>query len=161
MPILFKRYQATMKNKAGKRLFYPRVVCTGNVNTMQIAREIASYSSLSTGDVKNTLDNLVVAMERHLQASQSVTLDGFGTFSVGICAGGQGVEKEEDVSASKVRLKVRFRPASTHNPDRSVATRALLTGARLVRYESLESGASGGTTPPASGQSGTAPDPGA
>jgi predicted histone-like DNA-binding protein len=63
------------------------------------AKEIAAYSSLSTGDVKNTLDNLVTVAAQHLQASESVTLDGFGTFRMVMKSNGKGVELPEKVSA--------------------------------------------------------------
>ena len=57
MPILYGPFQSILKNKDGKKLFYPRVLRAGNVSTSQISKEIAAYSSLSPGDVKNTLDS--------------------------------------------------------------------------------------------------------
>ena len=80
MPVLYKPFQSVLEDKNKKKLFHPRVIYTANVSTAQLAKEIAAYSSLSTGDVKNTLDNLVTVSAQHLQASESVTLDGFGTF---------------------------------------------------------------------------------
>ena len=88
MPILYGPFQSILKNKDGKKLFYPRVLRAGNVSTSQISKEIAAYSSLSPGDVKNTLDNLVTVVAQHLQASESVTLDGFGTFRMVMKSGG-------------------------------------------------------------------------
>ena len=79
MPVLYKPFQSVLEDKNKKKLFHPRVIYTANVSTAQLAKEIAAYSSLSTGDVKNTLDNLVTVSAQHLQASESVTLDGFGT----------------------------------------------------------------------------------
>ena len=46
MPVFYKAAQSILENKAGKKLFYPRIVLKGNVTTDQIAREIAEYSSL-------------------------------------------------------------------------------------------------------------------
>ena len=58
MPVLYKPFQSTLEDKkSGKKLFYPRVVRSGNVDSAQLSKEIAAYSSLSPGDVKNTLDN--------------------------------------------------------------------------------------------------------
>ena len=151
MTVLYKPYQSILKNKAGKKLFHPRVVQTGNVSTEQIAKEIAAYSSLSSGDVKNTIDNLVTVMSQHLQASESVTLDGLGSFHITMKSSGKGVEKEEDVSSSQATLLVRFTPASTRNPDRSVATRSLVTGIKCARYDQLNQGAAGGGENPPSG----------
>ena len=59
MPVLYKPFQSILEDKNKKKLFHPRVIYTANVSTTQLAKEIAAYSSLSTGDVKNTLDNLV------------------------------------------------------------------------------------------------------
>ena len=55
MPVIYKSFQSVLANKEGKKLFYPRVVLTGNVDTEQVAKEIAELSSLSTGDLVQTL----------------------------------------------------------------------------------------------------------
>ena len=88
-------------------MFHPRVIYTANISTSQIAKEIAAYSSLSPGDVKNTLDNLVTVMGQHLQASESVSLDGFGTFRMVMKSNGKGVETSEEVSASQLHQEPR------------------------------------------------------
>lgn len=41
MPVIYKSFQSVLANKEGKKLFYPRVVLTGNVDTEQVAKEIA------------------------------------------------------------------------------------------------------------------------
>ena len=76
MAVLYKSFQSVLEDKNHKKMFHPRVIYTANISTSQIAKEIAAYSSLSPGDVKNTLDNLVTVMGQHLQASESVSLDG-------------------------------------------------------------------------------------
>ena len=106
MTIIYEPYQSTLENKDGKRLFHPRTIRVGNVNTAQISREIAAYSSLSAGHVKNTLDNLVTVMTQHLQASESVTIDGLGTFRITMQSQGKGVETAEEVSAAQATLMV-------------------------------------------------------
>ena len=54
MPVLYKPFQSNLEDKkSGKKLFYPHVVRTGNINSAQLSKEIAAYSSLSPGDVKN------------------------------------------------------------------------------------------------------------
>lgn len=45
MPVIYKSFQSVLANKEGKKLFYPRVVLTGNVDTEQVAKEIAELSS--------------------------------------------------------------------------------------------------------------------
>lgn len=136
MPVFYKAAQSILENKAGKKLFYPRIVLKGNVTTDQIAREIAEYSSLSKGDTKNTIDNLVRVMTTHLQSSESVTLDGFGTFRMTMKSNGKGVEAADKVSAAQATLTVRFLPSYTKNPDRTVATRSMVTGVKCLPYNS-------------------------
>ena len=135
MALIYKPYQSSMKDKSGDKLFYPRVQIVGNVSTQQIAREIAEYCSLTTGDVKNTIDNLVRVMATHLQNSHSVTLDGLGTFRIIMKAGGKGVSTKDDVTANQARLKVHFLPASTRNSDGTMGSRPLLDGVRCVKFD--------------------------
>ena len=159
MPVLYKPFQSVLEDKNKKKLFHPRVIYTANVSTTQLAKEIAAYSSLSTGDVKNTLDNLVTVAAQHLQASESVTLDGFGTFRMVMKSNGKGVELPEKVSAAQASLTVRFLPNYTKNP--------LVTGVKCVRFDLADTSASGGGNSGepddggGSGGSGEAPDPAA
>ena len=169
MPVLYKPFQSTLEDKkSGKKLFYPRVVRSGNVDSAQLSKEIAAYSSLSPGDVKN---NLVTVMGQHLQSSESVSVDGLGTFRMVMVARGKGVETSDEVSAAQATLTVRFQPATTRNLDRTTATRSMVTGAKCARYDKLvsdagsaEGGNSGGSDKPGGGGNeggGEAPDPAA
>ena len=138
MPVIYKSFQSVLANKEGKKLFYPRVVLTGNVDTEQVAKEIAELSSLSTGDSKNVIDNLVTVMTRHLQSSESVTLDGLGTFRLTMKSTMNGVEDPLKVSATQSTLRVRFLPTSKRNLDHTVSTRSLVTGAKCVRFRTRQ-----------------------
>ncbi len=138
MTVLYKPFQSNLEDKeSGKKLYYPHVVRVGNVNSAQLSKEIAAYSSLTPGDVKNTLDNLVTVMTQHLQSSESVSVDGLGTFRMVMSARGRGVESPDEVNASQATLTVRFQPATTRNLDRTTATRSMVTGAKCVRYDKL------------------------
>ena len=171
MPVLYKPFQSTLEDKKSKKkLFYPRVVRSGNVDSAQLSKEIAAYSSLSPGDVKNTLDNLVTVMAQHLQSSESVSVDGLGTFRMVMVARGKGVETSDEVSAAQATLTVRFQPATTKKLDRTLATRSMVTGAKCARYDKLVStsgneggGNSGGDNQPGVGgdAGGETPDPAA
>ncbi|WP_418698862.1 HU family DNA-binding protein [Bacteroides sp.] len=135
MPVLYKTIQSTKENKDGKKLFHPRAVHIATVATMQLAKEIAEYSSLSTGDVKNTIDNMVTVMTKHLHSSESVTVDGLGTFSIIMRSRGKGAATKDEVNAAQALLLVRFTPSFTKNQDHTVATRALITGVKCVPYK--------------------------
>lgn len=53
MPLIYKPYQATLANKEGQKLFYPRLVKIGRtVNTQKMAELIAEKASLTAGDVQ-------------------------------------------------------------------------------------------------------------
>lgn len=137
MSVLYKAFQSALPDKNGNKLFYPRVVLKGNVGTDQIAQEIAEYSSLTKGDTKNVIENLITVMSTHLQASESVTLDGLGNFRLVMRSQGKGVATKEEVSASQATITVHFTPAITRNLDRTVATRALVTGVKCTLIDSL------------------------
>lgn len=157
MPVIYKEKQSSIANKAGNRLYYPSVVSIGNVNIRQLAVEIAEMSSLTRGDVLNVIDNLVSVTRRHLQSSETVTFDGFGTFRYTLCSR-YGVNTPQEVSASQADLRVRFLPSATRNGDGTLATRSLTEGARFARLN-IPSGESpteddGGTPQPGGGQDG-------
>lgn len=133
MAIMYKARQAKIANKEGKKLWHPAVVLSGTCNLAQLARECAEMSSLSTGDVKNTVDNLIITVNRHLLAGESVSLDGLGSFTPALRSLGKGSETEAGVNASNARMKINFRESTTRNIDRTVATRSLSQGASFVR----------------------------
>ena len=145
MAVLYKPYQSNLPTSDGDYLYHPRVVIVSNVSTDQIAEEIAAYSSLTSGDTKNVIDNLITVMATHLQASESVTLDGLGTFRMSMRSSGNGVEDEDDVSASQATLTVIFQPATTKNANGTVATRSMTTGATCVRYSASTTSSSTST----------------
>lgn len=132
MALMFKVTQSRLPNKEGQYPYNPQALYTGNVSTAQLAREVAAYSSLTAGDVMNTLENLVRVMTTHLQASEIVTLDGFGSFRLGFKSRGKGKLTAGEVTASQSAIRVLFRPASTRNNDGTVATRSLVSGVKCV-----------------------------
>ena len=144
MPVLYSVRQSTIANKEGKKLYHPQVKTTGVVSLDLLAEEVAELSSLSTGDVKNSIDNLVTVMTRHLQSSESVTLDGLGTFRLTMKSTMNGVEDPLKVSATQSTLRVRFLPTSKRNLDHTVSTRSLVTGVKCVRFDLQDTAGSGG-----------------
>ena len=145
MPVLYSVRQSTIANKEGKKLFHPQVKTTGTVTLDTMAEEVAELSSLSPGDVKNGVDNLISVMTRHMQSGESVMLGDLGSFYFVMKSIGKGFETAEEVNANSCRLKVMFRPATTRNSDRTVATRTLLTGVTFKKIDTLLPG-SGTTT---------------
>ena len=108
-------------------------------------------------------------MAQHLQSSESVSVDGLGTFRMVMSARGRGVETADEVSAAQATLTVRFQPTTTKNLDRTTATRSMVTGTKCARYDKLVSapGDGGSVDDPNNkpgggsdgGDDGEAPDP--
>ena len=159
MALIYKTIQSTLPNEEGQRLYHPRAVYTGNVDTTQIAREVAAYSSLTPGDVKNPIDTLVTVMTPHLRASESVPPDGLAPFRQVMRSRGMGAAPAPEVTPTQAALRGHFTPASTRNQDRTVATRSLLTGVKCVPWKGETT--STGTTQPGGGgsQGGEGEDP--
>lgn len=146
MPIPYKARLSKIANKEGKKLYHPQVVTIGSVSLNDLSKEVAELSSLSTGDVKNTIDNLITVMTRHLQSGEGVVLDGLGSFTLSLKSIGKGSETADEVSPSAARLKINFRPSMTRNSDHTVATRSLLTGSSFVRWGAVATSSGTGDT---------------
>ena len=131
MPLIYKPYQATLANKEGQKLYYPRLVKFGKmVNTQKMAELIAEKASLTAGDVHNV-------MREQLLNSRTVRLEGLGTFTMIAKAGGKGVELESKVSSSQITsLRCQFTPEYTRAANGS-ATRALTTGVEFVHIKDV------------------------
>ena len=55
MPLIYKPYQANIANKAGQKLYYPRLVKFSKmVNTQKMAELIAEKASLTPGEPHST-----------------------------------------------------------------------------------------------------------
>lgn len=114
MALIYKPVRSSIASKDGLKRFHPRLIKVDTVDLSTIAEEITEVSAVSSGDVHSVITNLMSSMRTHLLNSNSVKLDGFGTFTVIAHSNEQGVEKEEDVSASQInRLVIRFMPEYT------------------------------------------------
>ena len=134
-----------MANKDGQKLWHPSVVTSGSVDLKKLSAEIAELSSLSEGDVYNVCKNLVNVMTRHLQSSEVVQVDDFGTFRIAMRSVGKGFATSEEVNAQFCALRIKFLPSSTRNNDGTVATRAFTTGTTFKRIDTLN-GMTGGSS---------------
>ncbi|MDR0891327.1 MAG: HU family DNA-binding protein [Mediterranea sp.] len=136
MPILYGPVLSTFANKDGKKLYNPRVKHRGKATTEELAGQIAKRCSLTVGDVKSALDELPDVMAIYLQASQSVTIDGLGTFRINLRSNGRGSEDPAKVRANRSKLVVCFQPAFTRNENGGVGKRSLIDGAKCMRLDS-------------------------
>ena len=110
MAILYRTYQDNRDGSITQGQYFGRAVHTGTVELEQLGAEIEENVSVKYSDVMGVLIELVNVMNKHLNASQRVKLNGFGSFKIGIKT--KGALKEEDFTAVKniVGARVNFYP---------------------------------------------------
>ena len=160
------KYKASYN--AHSKKWFPRSINSGKtVSTDEICEEV-SDSTVSAADVLAVLRSLRSAMTRHLCAGDKVKLDNIGTFYLVADASGNGVAKEEDVTANLInRVNVRFLAQKVNGLGGQKNIPALAAG--TIRWEktgtvsdNTEKPEEGGETPtpdPDQGGGGTTPDP--
>lgn len=98
--------------------WYASPVKTGTVTQKTLAKEIASRSSLTSGDVANVIQNLLDLLPARLIEGNSIHLGDFGTFRVSFSS--EGAETPQDFTTDKMRgLKILFTPGSDFKRDLS------------------------------------------
>lgn len=118
-------YKVRLQKKSG--LYYPQAITVGKqVSTKQLGKALSDRSTVTLADTLAVLSELGTVMSTFMAQGRSVQLDGLGSFRYTINATKQGVEKEDEVSASQIKsIRVRFVPEMTRNADKSVATRTM------------------------------------
>ncbi len=147
MTLFFKARKSTLASKDGKKKWFPILVKVGTpVSLIDMAEEVAEKSSLTPGDVLSANRNLMTVMSRHLLNSQSVRLDGLGTFTVISKANGTGVDTEEEVSSLQINgLRVRFTPEYTRS-NAEGTTRAMFSKVKFAKWGGKDSAAQNGSS---------------
>ncbi|WP_314080230.1 HU family DNA-binding protein [Hoylesella pleuritidis] len=93
--------------KKGKTMYFAKADKPRIITFEEVIKDIAEMSSLTTGDVRNAIDQLAYYLHRELAEGNTVQLGQIGTFSVQ--AAGKQMEKEEDVTAATIKTpKIRF-----------------------------------------------------
>lgn len=106
----FKKVLKKINNK-----WYPQSVLVGRpITTEQIAKRLATESTVSPADVRAVLTALGSVMGDYMAQGRSVKLDGIGTFYFTATASKNGVDSHDKVSANQINgVRVRFVP-ETH-----------------------------------------------
>ena len=99
MAILYKILQDTRENSLTSGQWFARAVHTQAIELEAMAHEIEENVSVKYSDVSAVLIELINVMNRHLNASERVVLNGFGSFKIGLKT--KGSLRKEDFSASK------------------------------------------------------------
>lgn len=97
------------KGSNRKRRLHARVVTNGTMKTDEIARAIHDRSTLTTGEVKATLDMLSNLLVTELSYGRTIHLEGLGYFRLTLeCP---AVKTEKDIRAESIKVRsMAFRP---------------------------------------------------
>ena len=106
------RYRKVQEKRAGNKNFgkwYGRAVHLNNVSTKELAEEIAHSTTATYADTLAVLNELSVALRRHLINSDRVEIEGIGAFKVGIRT--VAAKTSADFGAQNVKgYKVLYQP---------------------------------------------------
>ena len=90
---------------------YAIPVNAGNLAVKDLAKDIASRTSLTRGDIENVLYSFLEALPTYLKIGMSIKLGEFGTLRLNIKS--EGVDEDKKFDASKIKgVKVIFTPSS-------------------------------------------------
>ena len=81
------RYRKVQEKREGNKNYgkwYGRAVVLNNVTTKELAEEISHSTTATLSDTLAVLNELSVALRRHLLNSDRVEIEGIGAFKVGI-----------------------------------------------------------------------------
>jgi predicted histone-like DNA-binding protein len=93
-----------------KEKWYAAPVNDGKVTKTAIATEIVLMSSLSRGDVSNTIENLLDVVPKHLLMGKSVCLGELGILRISFSS--EGVENPDDFNVGMIKgTRVIFTPS--------------------------------------------------
>jgi len=119
------------KRKNGNQLWYGRVIHPTTVDLDTIAERIEKNCSMTKGDVKAVLTELVSVMTIELQNSNKVKIDGLGLFYLMIKS--SGVENEKDYNAGENIKNVYTRFLPEGRMVNGKMTRTFQKGIKFVR----------------------------
>ena len=97
------------RDPSAPKKFYAVHVKTGTKSVADMSTDIADISSLSPGDIQNSILNMVQQSPKYLLDGLSVCLGELGTLRISFSS--EGVDSEADFSVSKIRgIRVIFTP---------------------------------------------------
>jgi predicted histone-like DNA-binding protein len=98
-------------NPAAPKKQYASAVNAGKFTLKNLSKEIAGRSSLTRGDIENTLNNCVDIVPTFLKLGLSVQLGGLGTFRVIPLS--EGVDEDKEFTVANIKgSKIVFTPGT-------------------------------------------------
>lgn len=111
MSIRYRKIQNKIDSSVGYNKWYGRAVVLGTVSTKDLAEELSHSTTLTRADIMAVLAELSEAMRRHLLGSQQVSLDGLGSFRVGLVC--KSADTESEFTANNIKgYRIVYRPES-------------------------------------------------
>lgn len=102
MSIKFGVYNTPKNDKNGEQLQHARLITRGTKRLEEICSSISETSSLTSADIKGTLEALTVYIGRQLSYGYSVELEGLGHFSPAL----KSTQTENENGKPIVQVKV-------------------------------------------------------
>ena len=139
MAVLYRVYKDNRENSLTSGQYFARAIHTDTIGLKEMAMEIEENVSVKYSDVSAVLIELINVMNRHLNASERVVLDGFGSFKIGLKT--KGALRKEDFSASKniVGSRLNFCP-EWHVNKEGRRIKAFLDGVTVKSAEEVING---------------------
>lgn len=120
-----QKYKLVLRPNLGKdkaetpKKYFATAVNSGYVELDELCAEIAEQCSLTSADVKATLDRMNVVLNRHLQAGRIVRMGELGNFRVTV--GSSGTKTPEEFTADNLRKgRIHFTPGTSLQNTRKV-----------------------------------------
>jgi predicted histone-like DNA-binding protein len=90
--------------------YYAAPVNEGKITVESLKTEIAALSSLSKGDVSNSVESFIEVIPKYLLMNKSVSLGDLGTLRLSFSS--EGVDDEKDFAVGKISgIRVLFTPS--------------------------------------------------
>ena len=116
------RYRKVQEKREGNKNYgkwYGRAVVLNNVTTKELAEEIAHSTTATYADTLAVLNELSVALRRHLLNSDRVEIEGIGAFKVGISTA--PANTSADFGAQNVKsYRINYQPFKRFVPNGQV-----------------------------------------
>ena len=129
------RYRKVQEKREGNKNYgkwYGRAVVLNNVTTKELAEEISHSTTATLSDTLAVLNELSVALRRHLLNSDRVEIEGIGAFKVGIRTAAAATSA--DFGAQNVKgYRINYQPFQRFVPNGQVTEKNRRAG-NFVKY---------------------------
>lgn len=129
------RYRKVQEKREGNKNYgkwYGRAVVLNNVTTKELAEEISHSTTATLSDTLAVLNELSVALRRHLLNSDRVEIEGIGAFKVGIRT--VAANSSAEFGAQNVKsYRINYQPFQRFVPNGQVTDKNRRAGS-FVKY---------------------------